>query len=398
MPKTSPAAARYDFPLENFMSIEKFGKLKAFAAGKETPCLILDLDVVKAKYEELGANLPFAKIYYSMRANPHPEVLSLLRDLGSCFDVASRYELDRLLALGVLPERMTFGNTIKKKRDIAYFFERGVRLYATDSISDLNMISDAAPGSRVCFRLLTDGSGADLPLSKKIGCYPDLARQLVKAAVRFGLEPYGISFHPGSQQRDVGQWSSALTTVGQLFRSIREEIHVDLKMVNMGGGFPANYLEPSDSIASYAENIKRFMDNSFQEGWPEEVIIEPGRSLAGDAGVIVGEIVNIAKKSVHERYTWVFLDIGKFGGLIETLDESIKYPIYYEGSGKAIDTIIAGPTCDSMDILYEKWTYAMPESARVGDRVYFFTAGAYTQSYSSIYFNGFPPLAVYVQE
>jgi ornithine decarboxylase len=323
-------------------------------------------------------------------------VLALLRDLGSCFDVASRFELDQLLRLGVSPDRMTFGNTIKKKKDVAYFFDRGVRLFATDSLADLNTISSAAPGSRVYFRLLTDGSGADWPLSKKFGCHPDLVRMLVKTAVRFGLEPYGISFHPGSQQRDVGQWSTALTTAGQLFRSIREEIHVDLKMVDMGGGFPANYLEPTDSIPSYADNIRRFMDNSFQEGWPEEVIIEPGRSLAGDAGVIVSEIVNIAKKSVHERYTWVFLDVGKFGGLIETLDEAIKYPIYFEGSGKAIETIIAGPTCDSMDILYEKHTYSMPESARIGDRAYFFTAGAYTQSYSSIYFNGFPPLAVYV--
>ncbi|MGA2546598.1 MAG: type III PLP-dependent enzyme [Rectinemataceae bacterium] len=398
MPKSTAPIAQYDFPLENFTSIEKFQRLKAFASGRETPCLILDLEVIKAKYEELKANLPYAKIYYGVKANPHDEVLALLRDLGSCFVVASRYELDQLLKLGVSPDRMTFGNTIKKKKDIAYFFERGVRLYATDSISDLNMISDAAPGSKVYFRLLTDGLGADWPLSKKLGCQPDLVRQLVKTAVRFGLQPYGISFHPGSQQRDVGQWSTALTTVGQLFRSIREEIHVDLKMVNMGGGLPANYLEPSDSIASYAENIRRFMDNSFKEGWPEEIIIEPGRSMAGDAGVVVAEIVNIAKKSVHERYTWVFLDVGKFGGLIETLDESIKYPIFFEGSGKAIDTIIAGPTCDSMDILYEKLTYTMPESARIGDRVYIFTAGAYTQSYSSIYFNGFPPLAVYVQK
>ena len=398
MPKSAAPIAQYNFPLENFISSDRFDKLKAFAANKETPCLILDLEVVKAKYEELRSNLPFAKVYYAVKANPHDEVLALLRDLGSCFDVASRYELDQLLRLGISPKRMTFGNTIKKKKDIAYFFEHGVRLFATDSLTDLSMISSAAPGSRVYFRLLADGSGADWPLSKKFGCHPDLIRMLVKTAVRFGLEPYGISFHPGSQQRDVGQWSSALTTVGQLLRSIREEIHVDLKMVNMGGGFPANYLEPTDAIASYADNIKRFMDNSFKEGWPEEIIIEPGRSMVGDAGLVVSEIVNIAKKSVHERYTWVFLDVGKFRGLIETLDESIKYPIYFEGSGKAIDTIIAGPSCDSMDILYEKQTYSMPESARIGDRVFFFTAGAYTQSYSSIYFNGFPPLAVYILE
>jgi ornithine decarboxylase len=396
MLRRSDSGAEYDFPLGTFIGDEKMKRIKAFAAGKETPCLIIDLDVIREKYRELRQSLPFAKIYYAVKANPHDEVLALLRDLGSNFDVATRYELDQLVRLGVTSDRISFGNTIKKERDIAYFFEKGVRLYATDSMTDLNMISNAAPGSRVFFRLLTEGLGADWPLSKKFGCQPDLVRQLVKLSVRLGLEPYGISFHPGSQQRDVGQWSSALTTAGQLFRSIREEIHVDLKMINMGGGLPADYLEPTDPISDYSDNIKRFIDNSFKEGWPEEIIIEPGRSLAGDAGVIVSEIVNIAKKSVRERYTWVFLDIGKFGGLIETLGEAIKYPIYFEGSGAALETIIAGPTCDSMDILYESCTYRMPQSARIGDRVYILTAGAYPQSYSSVYFNGFPPLAAYI--
>lgn len=386
----------YRFPLENFISREKFERIKAFGRDKETPFLVIDLDVIKANYEALKANLPYAKVYYAVKANPHDEVVATLRDLGSNFDVATRYELDQLLRLGVTPDRMSFGNTIKKERDIAYFFEKGVRLFVTDSPSDLDKISRAAPGSKVFFRLLTEGLGADWPLSKKFGSHPDLARQLIKLSVRLGLEPYGISFHPGSQQRDVGAWSSALTTAGQLFRWAREEANVRLKMLNMGGGFPADYIEPTDSLAQYAEDINRFLDHNFKGARPEEVIIEPGRSMAGNSGVIVAEIVNIAKKSVHERYPWVFLDVGKFGGLIETLDESIKYPIFFEGSGNSREIIIAGPTCDSMDILYEKWTYTMPDSTRVGDRVYILTTGAYTQSYSSVYFNGFPPLAVYI--
>jgi len=387
---------QYHFPLETFMSRDKFDRIKQFAKDLETPCLILDLDVIKSNYESLRTHLPFAKVFYAVKANPEDEVVALLRDLGSNFDVATRYELDQLLRLGVTPDRMSFGNTIKKEKDIAYFYEKGVRLFVTDSPMDLDKISRAAPGSRVFIRLLTEGLGADWPLSRKFGCHPDLARQLIKMAVRFGLEPYGISFHPGSQQRDVGQWSTALTTVGQLFRWAKEEAGVTLKMINMGGGFPANYVEPTDSIQQYAEDIKRFLDNTFKSEWPEEVIIEPGRSMAGDAGVIVSEIVNIAKKSVHDRYPWVFLDIGKFGGLIETLDEAIKYPLYFEGQGKPVSIIIAGPTCDSMDILYEKWTYTMPEKTKIGERVYILTTGAYTKSYSSIYFNGFPPLASHI--
>ena len=391
-----PVKNAYSFPLENFISREKFERIKEFSRDKETPFLIIDLDIIKKNYEDLKTYLPWATIYYAVKANPDDAVISLLRDLGSNFDVASRYELDQLLRLGISPDRMSFGNTIKKEKDIAYFYEKGVRLFVTDSINDVDKLSRAAPGSKVFFRLLTEGLGADWPLSKKFGSHPDLARQLIKTAIRFGLEPYGISFHPGSQQRDVGQWSSALTIAAQLFNWARHDLKIDLKLINMGGGFPANYLDPTDPLQQYAEDIKRFLDNSFGLVWPEKIIIEPGRSMAGDAGIIVTEIVNIAKKSVHDRYPWVFLDIGKFGGLIETLGESIKYPIYFEGQGSAEEIILAGPTCDSMDILYERTPYFMPSSAKVGDKVYILTTGAYTQSYSSIYFNGFPPLKSYI--
>ncbi|HOX13254.1 MAG TPA: type III PLP-dependent enzyme [Spirochaetales bacterium] len=377
------------------MSQEQFERIERFASDKETPCLIVDLDIVKKKYAQLRALLPYAEVYYAVKANPMDEVVSTLRDLGSSFDVATRYELDQLLRLGVDPARMSFGNTIKKEKDIAYFYEKGIRLYATDSTADVEKIARAAPGSRVFFRILTEGMGADWPLSRKFGSHPDETRRLVLRAKDLGLEPYGISFHVGSQQRDIGQWSTALTTTGGIFKWAREEHGIELQMVNMGGGFPSNYLEPTNAIEAYAEDIKNYLLNNFDGRWPR-VIIEPGRSMAGDCGVIVTEIVNIARKSLHDLYPWVFLDVGKFGGLIETLDEAIKYPIYFKGSGKQVDVILAGPTCDSMDILYEKTTYMMPTSARIGDRAYILTTGAYTQSYSSIYFNGFPPLKAYV--
>jgi ornithine decarboxylase len=378
------------------MPKERFEKIRDFAKDKETPCLVIDLDIIRANYDALRKNLPFAKIYYAIKANPNDEVVALLASLGANFDVATRWELDQALRLGITPDRVSFGNTIKKEKDIAYFYEKGVRLFVTDSMSDLDKLSRAAPGSKVFFRLLTEGLGADWPLSRKFGSHPDLARQLIKTCVRFGLVPYGLSFHPGSQQRDIGQWSTSLTQIGQLWHWARDEAHVELKMLNMGGGFTANYIEPTDSLQQYSEDIQRFLTNTFKDAWPEEIIIEPGRSMAGDAGVIVAEIVNIAKKSVHDRNSWVFLDIGKFGGLIETLDEAIKYPIYFTGEGKAVNIILAGPTCDSMDILYEKRTYTMPDKTRIGDRVYILTTGAYTQSYSSIYFNGFPPLTSYI--
>ncbi|AKB25327.1 Ornithine decarboxylase [Methanosarcina sp. MTP4] len=384
----------YEFPLEEFISGEEFKKIKKFSRDKETPFLIVDLQKVERMYDKIIENMPFAKIHYAVKANPLDEVVLSLKNKGSNFDVATVYELDQLLSLGVEPERISYGNTIKKEKDIAYAFEKGVRLFATDSESDMKKLSKYAPGSRVFFRILTESDGADWPLSRKFGAHPDLIYKIIMKAEKLGLEPYGLSFHVGSQQRDIGQWDSAIARCKYLFEAAASK-GIKLKMINLGGGFPAKYLSPTNDLETYAREIYRFLSEDFGDELPE-ILIEPGRSLTADAGIIVSEIVMVSKKARFNQYRWVFLDVGKFGGLIETLDECIKYPIYCEKKGCAEEVILAGPTCDSMDILYEDHKYSFPHTLREGNRVYIFTTGAYTQSYSSVSFNGFPPLKAYV--
>ncbi|MDK2958323.1 MAG: ornithine decarboxylase [Synergistaceae bacterium] len=386
----------FHFDLERYISRERFDRIKKFAEDKETPFLVIDLSKVEQKYDELISTLPFAKIYYAVKANPNASVIRMLVSKGSCFDIASVYELDHILALGATPDKISYGNTIKKAKDIAYAYSKGVRLFATDSESDLEKIAKNAPDSKVFFRILTDGSGADWPLSRKFGAHPDTIYRLILQAQKLGLMPYGISFHVGSQQRDIGQWDHAISTCKYLFDSAKAK-GIDLKMVNLGGGFPANYISPTKETSVYGAEIIRFLTEDFGETLPE-ILLEPGRFMAGDAGILVTEVVLISRKSEANQYSWVYLDAGKFGGLIETLDESIKYPIYSEKTGPIQETILAGPTCDSMDILYENEKYVLPASLKEGDRLYFFTTGAYTQSYSSVCFNGFPPLRAYVLE
>ncbi|HNQ43069.1 MAG TPA: type III PLP-dependent enzyme [Candidatus Cloacimonadota bacterium] len=380
----------YHFNLERYIDPLRFENIKQFAQGLDTPVLVMDLDLVEAKYDELANSLPTAKIYYAIKANPNPEIIKLLSGKGSYFDVASRYELDQLLDLGISPDRLSYGNTIKKKSDVTYFYQKGVRLFATDSEYDLLNIAAVAPNAKVFFRILTEGTGADWPLSRKFGAHSDQLYYLILQARDLGLVPYGISFHVGSQQRDIGQWDDAVARCKYLFDAVAEE-GIELKMINLGGGFPASYVDPTFSVQEYADEIMRFIEEDFGENIPE-IIIEPGRSLVADAGIIFSEVINISRKSKNNLYQWVFLDIGKFGGLIETIDESIKFPIYFEREGMADEIILAGPTCDSMDILYEHYRYHMPETTLPGDRVYIFTTGAYTQSYASVNFNGFPPL------
>lgn len=381
--------------ITDYYDAETFARIKAFADTRETPFLVVDTATVGRQYDELVDAIPFASIYYAVKANPAPEVISLLRDRGSCFDIASIYELDRVMSLGVGPERISYGNTIKKSRDIRYFFERGVRMFATDSEADLRNIAKAAPGSRVYVRVLTEGTQtADWPLSRKFGCQTDMAMDLMIMARDLGLVPYGVSFHVGSQQRDIGTWDSAIAKVKVIFERLREEDGIELKMINLGGGFPANYLTRTNDLATYASEITRYLKEDFGNELPE-IILEPGRSLVSNAGVLVSEVVLISRKSRTSLHRWVYLDVGKFSGLIETLGEAIKYPVYSEKRGELEDVVLAGPTCDSADIMYEDHKYPLPLNLAIGDRLYWLSTGAYTTSYSAVEFNGFPPLKAY---
>ncbi|MGL4836630.1 MAG: type III PLP-dependent enzyme, partial [Shewanella sp.] len=308
---------------------------------------------------------------------------------------ASIYELDMVTNVGVSADRVSYGNTIKKRQDVRAFYQRGVRMYATDSEADLRMLAEEAPGSRIYVRILTEGTDtADWPLSRKFGCQNEMAYELLVLAQQLGLEPYGISFHVGSQQRDIGAWDSALGKVKGIFDRLREEHNIRLKMINMGGGFPANYIDKTNQLGVYAEQITHFLKEDFGDDLPQ-IILEPGRSLISNAGILVSEVVLISKKSYTALERWVFTDVGKFSGLIETMDEAIKFPIYTEKQGELDKCVIAGPTCESADIMYEHYSYGLPQDLASGDRLYWLTAGAYTTTYSAVCFNGFPPLKDY---
>ncbi len=244
-------------------------------------------------------------------------------------------------------------------------------------------------------RILTEGStSADWPLSRKFGCQSDMAMDLLVLARDLGLVPYGVSFHVGSQQRDIGVWDAAIAKVKVIFERLKEEDGIELKLINMGGGFPANYIAKTNSLETYAEEIIRFLKEDFGDDLPE-IILEPGRSLIANAGILVSEVVLVARKSRTAVERWVFTDVGKFSGLIETMDESIKFPIHVEKKGELEEVVIAGPTCDSADIMYEHYKYGLPLNLAAGDRLYWLSTGAYTTSYSAVEFNGFPPLKAF---
>src|SRR5665213_4137 len=361
----------------------------------EGPCLILDLKIVEDNFKAFERAMPGTRIFYAVKANPAPEILSLLARLGSCFDTASVEEIKMALAAGATPDRISFGNTIKKQRDIATAHMLGIGLYAVDSVEEVEKVAIAAPGAKVFCRILTDGAGAEWPLSRKFGCEPSMAIDVLLKARSLGLQAYGISFHVGSQQTRLGAWDTALFESKSVFDALARH-GIVLQMVNLGGGFPTKYLKPVPGTKAYANAIHDGLAKHFGNAIPE-TIIEPGRGMVGNAGVIKSEVVLISKKHANDNLRWVFLDIGKFGGLAETADEAIRYPIVTtkDKDEKGL-CVIAGPTCDSVDVLYEKNPYPLPLTLSVGDEVLIEATGAYTTTYSSVAFNGFPPLKSYV--
>lgn len=373
-------------------------KIARFLAERRpaTPCLVVDLDVVRQNYLDMRQALPDAQIYYAVKANPAPDILSLLVQMGSRFDTASLAEIRMALAAGAKAEHISFGNTIKKQSDIAAAYALGVRLFAFDSEAELNKLAAAAPKAQVFCRILTSGVGADWPLSRKFGCDLPMAEELLKLAPKKNLTPVGVSFHVGSQQRDPEQWDTALAQVAALFKRLEAE-GVNLTLVNLGGGFPTKYRKEIPTVGEYGVAIRGALARHFGNRLPE-TIIEPGRGMVGNAGIIQTEVVLISRKSANDNNDnrrWVFLDIGKFGGLAETMDEAIQYPIVSRRAGKTEAVILAGPTCDSADVLYEKADYQLPLSLEVGDKLEIKATGAYTTTYSSVAFNGFQPLESY---
>ena len=370
-------------------------KIDRFLAEQKppTPFLVVDTDIVADNYKRLRSAVPGAGIYYAVKANPAPEILKLLAKLGSSFDTASVNEIDMVLATGASADRISYGNTIKKKADIAAAYQRGVKLYAFDSDAELGKIADAAAGSKVFCRILTSGANADWPLSRKFGCDVEMAKNLLIAAAKRDVIPHGVSFHVGSQQRDPAQWDAAVAQAAWLFREC-EQAGVMLSMLNIGGGFPTRYRKLVPKMADYGNAIYESLGRHFGNRIPD-LIVEPGRQMVGSAGVIQTEVVLISKKSDNDAKRWVYLDIGKFGGLAETMDEAIQYPIVSSRKGTPAPVVLAGPTCDSADILYEKADYRLPEDLEIGDKLEIRSAGAYTTTYASVAFNGFEPIKTY---
>ena len=363
-------------------------------AAFDRPTLVLDRLAVAQQYRALAAGLGRADIHYAVKANPAREVLEVLIAEGSRFDAASRAEIELCLGLGAHPDHVSFGNTIKRPSDIAFAYQAGITLFAADAEEELEKIAENAPGARVYIRLLVGATEADWPLSRKFGCAPEMAPSLLAYARDLGLEPAGLSFHVGSQTKRPEMWAETLDRVAQVWDRARAS-GLPLTLLNIGGGFPASYDESVQPAQPYAAKVMEMVEARFDGA--ETVMAEPGRGMVAEAGMIAAEVLLVSRKSPDDLHRWVYLDIGKFSGLAETMEEAIRYQFITDRDHEDMaPCILAGPSCDSADVLYENRPVQLPVGLRAGDRVIIRACGAYTSSYASVGFNGFPPLDVVV--
>ncbi|MFL6168476.1 MAG: type III PLP-dependent enzyme, partial [Ornithinibacter sp.] len=315
-----------------------------------------------------------------------------LAQAGCRFDVASPTEVRAALAAGAPASHLVHSNPVARRDHLAEAYALGVRLFVVDSTGEVAKVADAAPASSVLVRIVTSGSGSDWPLSRKYGCTVDDAVHLLVRAGHLGLDPAGVSFHVGSQQRDPQAWAAPILSAARVFAEVRAAgFHPWL--LDLGGGFPARLDAEPQPVADYARAIEAQLAAAFGADRPR-TLVEPGRGIVGDAGTVVTSVVGVVDRGGAR---WVFVDAGVFTGLVETLDEAIRYRLETPGvAGPNGPCVLAGPTCDSADVLYETTPVWLPLTLAEGDELRIHAAGAYSSCYSTVGFNGFAPLPTIV--
>lgn len=344
----------------------------------EPPYLLIDKAKVRQKVNTIGKNIRNSEVYYAVKANPDVEVLKLIHQLGLGFEIASEGELAILNSIGVSKNKIITSNPMKSFRFLKMLASSGVASCAFDSTDEVYKLRDYAPGCSVYVRLTVPNEGSEWPLSKKFGVEVEAAEELLVLAKKKGLNPIGLTFHVGSQCTNMYNWNSALDKAKDLWD--RAEKHgIRLSVLNIGGGYPIKYTKNVVGIVDIERNINRLIMEKFPRN--TRVFLEPGRAVIGDSGIFVTRVIGTAERSGED---WLYIDAGVFNGLMESVG-GIKYSYVVEGSKEVRKWTLAGPSCDSFDVIEKNILLHEPE---VGSHVLILSAGAYTISYASE-FNGF---------
>ena len=360
-------------------------RLQQLARTHGTPLMTISRSAVREQLEHFRRLLPRVEPFYAVKANPHPEVLKMLAACGAGFDVASIGEMDAALAAGAKGDRLIFANTIKSEKALRAAVDRGVKMMTFDSEYELDKIAEMAPGARVLVRIKVPNVGSVVELSLKFGAEPADAMDFLIKAHKLGLKPVGVSFHVGSQCTHVENYIQALELAAIIFRDAQLK-QLPLKILDIGGGFPTGPADGQNGLFERtAEVVAKELDRLFDR--TVRVIAEPGRVLIAPAGTLILRVVG---KAIRDNKHWYYLDDGVYGALSGIIFDHAEYKFKVTRNGRTQLSTLAGPTCDSLDIIARG--EQMPE-LEIGDIVYVENIGAYSIA-TATNFNGLPPAKV----
>lgn len=348
------------------------------SSDEPPPYLLIDTETVRQNISALSKHIENSRVFYAVKANPDKAVLAFLNGLGTGFEIASEGELNILASLGVEPERIITSNPLKTFRFLEHATAYGIAYFAFDSTLEADKLARYAPNCNVYVRLAVPNEGSEWPLSKKFGVEPDDALELLVYAKEKGLNPVGITFHVGSQCNNVYNWNTAIDKARGLW-DLTEQKGISLRILNIGGGYPVTYTKKVVDIETIEKKINELIRQKFPNG--TEVFIEPGRAVVGDAGIFVATVIGKARRGGEN---WLHIDVGVFNGLMESIG-GIKYTYKVGSRNEPKKWTIAGPSCDSFDVIDRDVMLPEPE---IGNRILILSSGAYTVSYASE-FNGF---------
>jgi ornithine decarboxylase len=342
---------------------------QALVKDHGSPLLVFDRRVITQQYEKLQAALPGVSLYYAIKALPHNDILQTLDALDAGFDVASSGELELLLSLKVSGRRTIHTHPIKRDKDIRDALRFGSTTFVVDNLDELKKLVPYRSRIGVMLRVSFRSENAVVDLSKKFGCMENDVPALVIEAEQLGLHVKGLSFHVGSQCQTPDKHVEAIHRCHALMQQVNEKARAPLATLDIGGGFPADYELAGLDIEAFCAPIRAALD-ALPNDW--HLLAEPGRYLVAPA---VTSITTVIGKAIRNGTPWYYLDDGVYGSYSGQIYDHTIYPLQVLKQGELTESVLAGPTCDSIDVIDEG--IALPD-LEIGDLIIGHQMGAYT--------------------
>jgi len=344
-----------------------------------TPTLFLSRNRVREAYQALRYALPGVEQFYAVKSNADPLIIEILDREGASFDVCTNGEIDIVKGCGIPAAKCLHTHPIKRPSDISYALDFGIDLFVVDNESELEKFIPFRDKAKLLVRMSIQNPGCLVNLSQKFGVVPTQTFALIAKAHAMGLTVSGISFHVGSQNENQLKYIEALEYCRDICRKAALA-GIVLEIIDIGGGFPINYLTNVAPIQQFCQPINEYLERYFSN---YRIIAEPGRFISGPCMTLAAKVMG---KSMRSGVWWYYLDEGLYGSFSGKMFDHAEYPLFTSRTGPTFNSVLAGPTCDSIDVLYEN--IALPE-LQIGDILLFDSMGAYTTA-SASNFNGFP--------